>query len=225
MVKLSEFSPARVGGPGSVTHTGPYAHDGGKSVDTTGNHSTIVTFTGYPFDLCDHTTWTYDHLAQQNDIAHALSTITRFGGHTHFYSVAEHSIRVSRWLEDKRMDQDTQLLGLWHDAAEAYIGDVPRPQKKLMLVEQTIDPNAPNRFMRYEELEDLLAHGIWKHFGIPWSEERWAAVKSADYAVYEMERDERPYPATVGKHAMTPKVAETLWQTRNALLRKTMNDG
>ena len=67
------------------------------------------------------------------DIAHALSLKCRFGGHCRvFYSVAEHSVRVSRVLEAK--GRELAVWGLMHDAGEAYLPDVGRPVKSFLRV-------------------------------------------------------------------------------------------
>lgn len=66
-----------------------------------------------------------------SDISHALGNTCRFGGHCEqFYSVAEHSVLVSEWLEAKGESLDVQFQGLMHDASEAYVVDVPRPLKR-----------------------------------------------------------------------------------------------
>jgi hypothetical protein len=46
--------------------------------------------------------------------------------------VAEHSIVVAMILRELGHDVEMQLAGLFHDAAEAYIGDIPSPVKWAM---------------------------------------------------------------------------------------------
>jgi len=65
------------------------------------------------------------------DIAHALSMLCRYGGHGYqFYSVAEHSVHIYRWLLAQNYAPGVRLAGLLHDATEAYLVDLPRPVKR-----------------------------------------------------------------------------------------------
>lgn len=85
------------------------------------------------------------------DIAHSLSLQCRFNGHClGFYCVAEHCVRVSRSLDGRQM----QLWGLLHDAAEAYVSDLPRPVKQQMPA--------------FCDAEDRLLRVIIEHFGLSW---------------------------------------------------------
>lgn len=67
------------------------------------------------------------------DIAHSLSMQCRYNGHiSQFYSVAEHSVYVSKLFEDTYLEENFALYGLLHDAAEAYLGDIVSPLKRLI---------------------------------------------------------------------------------------------
>ena len=65
------------------------------------------------------------------DIAHALSLMTRANGHfPEFYSVAQHCVHCSREAMARGGSPREVMLCLLHDAAEAYMADVTRPVKK-----------------------------------------------------------------------------------------------
>ncbi len=70
------------------------------------------------------------------DIAHALSLLCRFNGHVEaFYSVAQHSVLVTFLCAQRfRAHWDAPRLraALMHDAAEAYVGDLPTPLKEVL---------------------------------------------------------------------------------------------
>lgn len=69
-----------------------------------------------------------EHQINIVDIAHALSMIPRFNGHTNTrYTVAQHCIAVS-----ERVDPKYALAALLHDAHEAYTGDIVSPLKILL---------------------------------------------------------------------------------------------
>lgn len=109
------------------------------------------------------------------DIAHALANICRFGGHVRkFYSVAQHSLMVSR------LCPRYPLEGLLHDATEAYIGDMVRPLKIFM----------PD----YQKCEALIGRAIADRFGIA-DRAYHVEVKHADNLALVTERRDIMVPS------------------------------
>jgi 5'-deoxynucleotidase YfbR-like HD superfamily hydrolase len=120
------------------------------------NATTMQTFTG---KLVDISNFTADDV-RLPDIAHALSILNRFTGHSRVpYSVAQHSVMVS-----KICPSDMAMWGLMHDASEADLGDSATPLKNLL----------PD----YAVLEEHFQRTIAKAFGLSWPIP--AEVKVAD---------------------------------------------
>lgn len=104
----------------------------------------MQTFTGRRFYPMDPQAADVDPV----DIAHALSLICRYGGHTtSFYSVAEHSVLLSHAVPNRHA-----LWALLHDAGEAYVGDMVRPLKRSMGL--------------YRQVEDAILVAIAERFGL-----------------------------------------------------------
>lgn len=84
----------------------------------------IITYSGKIVNL-----WNIDpESITLKDIAHGLAYNCRWNGHTKArYSIAEHCIRVY-----DRVPEDMKLLALFHDAEEAYWGNIIQPLKILL---------------------------------------------------------------------------------------------
>lgn len=129
------------------------------------NKQWIMTYTGKRFYLADPKPEQFCRI----DIAHSLSNVCRFTGHTkHFYSVAMHSILCAEQARKDGMSTLVQLYLLLHDASEAYLADVNRPLKSLL-------------GKTYTDLEDKVSEVAFEHFGLPQpTEEQWKTVKHYD---------------------------------------------
>lgn len=104
-------------------------------------------------------------------IARSLSRICRFTGHMkpeiEHYSVAQHSVLVSRLVPVKFARQ-----GLLHDMAEAFVGDVATPLKRML----------PD----YRKIENAVEQALFLWFGLP--PELDSCVKYADLVALVTER-------------------------------------
>jgi hypothetical protein len=104
------------------------------------------------------------------DVAHALANACRFGGHVReFYSVAQHSVLVSRLVPP-----GYELAALLHDAAEAYVGDLVRPLKALL--------------QDFTAIEARVAAAVAARFGIDAQDLDSPEVRRADVVALLTER-------------------------------------
>lgn len=128
----------------------------------------IQTFTGRKF-------WPLDPHAEDVhiiDIAHPLAMKVRFNGHvSRFYSVAQHSVLVA---EQQEQPCD-QLAALLHDAAEAYLPDVPSPIKRSA------------EFSQFRGIEKAVEFAIGKALGLDQLVIHKPAVKQADLVALSTE--------------------------------------
>lgn len=73
-----------------------------------------------------------------------------------FYSVAQHSVLVALWLEENAPPDRHRhaLYGLLHDAAEAYLVDLPRPVKR----QPSMKP--------YRDAEEVVERVVFERFDL-----------------------------------------------------------
>ena len=121
----------------------------------------MCTYTGKSFD--------YENVRPEDicieDIAHALSHLCRYAGQCNkFYSVAEHCVLLSR----ANSMPGAPLARLLHDAVEAYVADIVRPLKNLLL--------------DYKLIEHDIDTVIAKKYGVD-----FAPIKPGDTKMIEIE--------------------------------------
>lgn len=150
----------------------------------------MQTYTGRQF-------WPLDPRPDEVDIAdivHSLSNQCRFAGHCEsFYSVAQHSMIVADLVPDG--DRRWALL---HDAAEAYLVDLPRPIKRGSAMGE-----------EYSRVEDRLLRVIAERFDLSWPMPE--SVKHADEVAL----------ATEARDLM--KVPPAAWTLHGAPMRAVIN--
>ncbi len=123
------------------------------------------------------------------DLSRGLSNTCRYGGQSKlFYSVAEHSINVMyRVRELVKPGPRARRFGatrrqalirkaLLHDAAEAYLGDIPTPLKRML--------------PQYKRIEAQFEAVLAERFDLPMDDEAHRIIKQADYECLAAERDE-----------------------------------
>lgn len=113
------------------------------------------------------------------DIAHGLSHVCRYGGQcSRFYSVAEHSVLVSKFVEHICVTREILIpgiivSGLLHDSPEAYLGDMTTPLKVLCPGYQLIESHFADVCQK--------AFGVHARFDHP-------IIKQCDFEMYLRER-------------------------------------
>lgn len=163
-----------------------------------------------------------------DEVGMALGNLCRYNGCVRrFYSVAEHSVLLSRWLA-QWCPQVPQLrvAGLLHDAAEAYMGDLSWPMQGALF-----DGHGPSWSSgamareRYHSVQGGLERAICAHLDFDHVWLHVPEVRLADLRILLDEREvlllgrPRPWlidelghePLGVTIEGWTPSVAHSTW--------------
>lgn len=153
-------------------------------------------------ELCDGSRWYPDrdgHEFYPEVVASSLSKLCRFTGHIRdFYSVAEHSVKVSHMVP-----AEYALEGLLHDAHEILVGDIAHPIKHFIGKPYRDLSSKAEREMRESfglpevmsgevKLADIYMGLIEAHSGMPTEGRCWAAFQDYRDMALSAARD-NPY--------------------------------
>ena len=170
----------------------------------------ICTYTGKQHFITDPDPSSVDI----DSIAHALSLLCRFAGHCRsFYSVGEHSGRVSRLLQ--RAYPNNRLLhlqGLIHDGSEAFCVDIPRPLKESLPAYKEIEAKTQRAIHKALEIAEP---NIVEHQLVKWADNTMLATERRDllnHQDHQWNLDEEPDDEII--HPWPPERAERefLWE-------------
>lgn len=198
--------------------TDPYSFDGdgrGPFIHVYPSHSKFYPFDPRPEEMCIE------------DIAHGLSTECRYGGHCPFFSVAEHSVNVSRFLHLRFPENPrVAMYGLMHDASEGYLADVPRPLKYTppFAAYRELEKRVQKVIMKWMDLEDVAAEFV-------------AQLRLADDTMLATEKrglfdgvqhakqpgEELPMPLNIRLERWVPAHAENMFLQQFALLQASIS--
>jgi len=121
-----------------------------------------------------------------DDVAHSLSLINRYNGHSPTpFSVAQHSLLVSKILAARQEGPLLQLFGLLHDAHEAYLGDITKPMKTLL---DSVGVPYREWEKKIDEIVLISLFGLQDWAKLPKSSLLQDLVKSADIMAFEIEK-------------------------------------
>ncbi len=115
-----------------------------------------------------------DDMIHPEDVAHSLSKLCRYNGHTkRFYSVAEHACVMSDWvIKQPWATPRDGLTALHHDDPEYIIGDLITPIKVTM--------------PQFKKLEIVLSQALAHRFMTEWPFPDW--IKETDNRIIKDER-------------------------------------
>lgn len=146
------------------------------------------------------------------DIAHSLSNICRFSGHTkEFYSIAEHSVMVYKYCVRYGVENDisvtprTLMYAIMHDAGESFTSDIPKPFKKL--------------FPEVELKEKEILHAIFYLLELDISATDFELVRRADKFILFKEAKDLLTPSSSFRYVWGPGI-----RAENEILLEMMED-
>lgn len=144
------------------------------------------------------------------DIAGALAKICRFGGQCpRFYSVAEHSVHCAWQAYADGHGPEVCTAVLFHDAAEAFCGDVVKPLKIMLdqygpiekRVERVIGDSLGIDFAQYASVIREIDHAmliaerraIFSADGVTWFGENEVRVLDIEFQFWDSELAEASF--------------------------------